>query len=90
MANKKCVNCGHSINEHDFSHKSECRAGNCDCDEFIFETKKDKLLKKIDLYILSIPLTLKDMKEKLKLDTSEMLSLLASNTDYFDLFLGQK
>lgn len=28
-----CV-CGHGVNAHDFSHSSECRAGNCDCNFF--------------------------------------------------------
>lgn len=55
MANKKCVNCGHSVNEHDFSHKSECRSENCNCDEFIFETRKcdyrlcDKVVDRTDI-----------------------------------------
>ena len=34
----KCI-CKHSINRHDFSHRSECRAGECNCDEFIPEHK---------------------------------------------------
>ena len=53
MEEQKCFFCEHSIRQHDFSHRSECRAGNCDCIEFIFETRKcnlcDKLVKREEL-----------------------------------------
>ena len=47
MSEKKCFFCGHSINQHDFNYNSECRAKGCDCDEFIFETRKCELCDKI-------------------------------------------
>jgi hypothetical protein len=47
FGNEKCFYCGHSINQHDFSHSSECRCGNCDCPGFVFETRKCSLCDKI-------------------------------------------
>ena len=47
MEKRKCFFCGHSINVHDFSHKSECRNGGCDCKEFISETRECNLCDKI-------------------------------------------
>lgn len=47
MKEQNCFFCGHSIDQHDFCHKSECRAGNCKCSEFIFETRKCELCDKI-------------------------------------------
>lgn len=47
MKEQNCFFCGHDINQHDFSHRSECRAGNCDCDEFIYEIIKCNLCDKI-------------------------------------------
>lgn len=31
---KKCANCNHPINQHDFSHSGECRHKDCNCKEY--------------------------------------------------------
>lgn len=47
LKEQKCFFCEHSINQHDFNHNLECRTENCDCDEFVYETKKCELCDKI-------------------------------------------